>query len=128
MASQESNKDTQELNNSVKREPVDFSIFYLDMVECPLNPCHKLRRHRLPYHLSKCKKSFPNKIQCPYGHYYYLDKCDMANHLQICPHKPRAPQAEEFLTHVVEARNARNLNISYNYDVNNFQINEPYWD
>lgn len=129
MESQESNKDIQELNNrSVKRESLDLSIFYLDIVECPLNPCHKLRRHRLGFHLMKCKKSFPDKIECPYDHYYYLDKHDMANHLQICPHKPKAPQAKESRTQVIESWNARSLNLSYNYDVNNFQTLEPSWD
>lgn len=109
-------------------EIVDFSIYYLDMVQCPLNPNHRLRRHRLPYHLVKCKKSFPNKVQCPFGHYYYLEKHEMANHLLTCPHKPRFAQAEEMQPHKVQAQQTKNENIVYNYDVENYQIDEPYWD
>ncbi|KAF0749269.1 Uncharacterized protein FWK35_00017086 [Aphis craccivora] len=115
-------------NEQSNQEIIDFGIYYLDMVQCPLNPNHKLRRHRLPYHLLKCKKMFPNKIQCPYGHYYYLEKHEMANHLQTCPYKPRSVQAEEMQPYVVQAQRARNENIVYNYDVDNFEIDEPYWD
>lgn len=117
--------DPRELKNvTSKEELVDFGIYYLDIVECPLDPNHKLRRHRLPYHLIKCKKSFPDKIQCPYGHYYYLDKHEIANHLQVCSHKPKTTQIEEMQTHLVPTKN----NILYNYDVNKHEIEEPYWD
>lgn len=115
-------------NEQSNQEVNDFSIYYLDMVHCPLNPNHKLRRHRLPCHLLKCKKMFPDKIQCPYGHYYYLEKHEMANHLQTCPYKPRSVQAEEMQPYIVQAQRARNENIVYNYDVDNFEIDEPYWD
>lgn len=114
--------------NSTQQETKDFSIYYLDMVECPLNRSHKLRRHRLPYHLLKCKKNFPNKIKCPYGHYYYLEKHEMADHLQICTHKPMVVQADEMQPHMKKAENTRNKHITYNYDVDNFDIDEPYWD
>jgi len=109
-------------------EIVDFGIYYLDMVQCPLNPNHQLRRHRLPYHILKCRKNYPDKVQCPYGHYYYLEKQEMANHLQTCPHKPRTAQAEEMQPYKVQAQQARNENIKYNYDVDNYTIDEPYWD
>jgi len=109
-------------------EIVDFGIYYLDIVPCPLDPNHKLRRHRLPYHILKCRKNFPDKVQCPYGHYYYLEKQEMANHLQTCPHKPRTAQAEEMQPYNVQAQQARNENIKYNYDVDNYTIDEPYWD
>lgn len=65
-------------NEPSNLEIIDFGIDYMDMVQCPLNPNHKLRRHNLPYHLVKCKKMFPDKIRCPYGHYYYLEKHEMA--------------------------------------------------
>lgn len=112
--------------SSTKREIIDFSIYYLDIVECPLNPDHKLRRHRLPYHLIKCKKSFPNKVKCPYGHYYYLEKHEMASHLQTCLHKPKTSQAND--PHVLQAQHLRNTYIKRNYDVDNYEIDEPYWD
>lgn len=115
-------------NEQSNQEVNEFGIYYLDMVQCPLNPHHKLRRHKLPYHLLKCKKMYPDKIKCPYGHYYYLEKHEMANHLQTCPYKPRSVQAEEMQPYIVQAQRARNKNISYNYDVDNFEIGEPYWD
>lgn len=115
-------------NDPCKYELIDFSIYYLDIVQCPLDPNHKLRRHRLPYHLLKCKKKFPNKVQCPYGHYYYLEKHEMASHLQACSYKPRSVQAEEMQPYKVQAQRARNKNIVYNYDVDNYTIDEPYWD
>lgn len=114
--------------DSQKPEVIDFGIHYLDLVECPLNSNHKLRRHRLPYHLLKCKKDFPNKKQCPYGHYYYFDEHEMANHLQTCPHRPKVVQAEEMQPHILQAQHNRNKNLSHNYDVDNYNIDEPYWD
>jgi len=104
-----------------EEEHLDLNIYYLNMVQCPLNPAHKLRRHRLPTHLVKCKKNFPDKVKCPYGHYYYLDKDKMAKHLQTCSYKPREAQFRE-------TQHNRNANIVYNYDVENFEIDEPYWD
>lgn len=111
-----------------KTESIDFGIYYRDIVQCPLDPNHKLRRHRLPYHIIKCKENFPDKVQCPYGHYYYSNKKEMTDHLQICSHKPRMPQAEEMQPHMVEVQYSRQANINYNYDVNNYEIDEPYWD
>lgn len=113
---------------SSKQEAMDLSIYYLDMVMCPLNPTHQLRRHKLSQHLLKCRKSYPDKIQCPYGHFYYTDKDKMANHLQTCTFKPSISYTEEMQPHVQEARNAREKNIKYNYDVDNYTIDEPYWD
>lgn len=115
-------------NNSSKQELVDFGIYYLDIVVCPLDSNHKLRRHRLPYHLVKCKKNYPDKIQCPYGHYYYCDKHEMANHLLTCPHKPKMVLAEEIHPEIIQAQHARNDNLIHNYDVDNYEIDEPYWD
>jgi len=117
-----------EISYEQSSQEADFGTYYLDMVKCPLNPNHKLRRHRLPYHLLKCKKMFQDKIQCPYGHYYYSEKHEMANHLQTCSYKPRSVQAEEMQPYKVQDQQARNENIVYNYDVDNFEIDEPYWD
>jgi len=120
---------SQEFNSvSPKEEIVDFGIYYLDLVECPLDTNHKLRRHRLPYHLIKCKKNFPDKIRCPYGHYYYVDKQEMANHLLTCLHKPRVTRAEEMQPHMMQNRYVKNENVVHNYDIDNYTIDEPYWD
>lgn len=120
---------SQELNHDYsKQEIVDFGIYYLDMVMCPLDSNHKLRRHRLPYHLLKCKKNHPGKIQCPYGHYFYCDEHEMANHLQTCPHKPKMVLAEEMLPETIQTQHTRNDNLIHNYDVDNYKIDEPYWD
>lgn len=121
---------SQELNfNSSNRELVDFGVYYLDIVQCPLNPNHKMRRQKLPYHMLICEKNFPEKTQCPFGHYYYAHNHEMANHLKICPHKPRI-QAVEMQQHdIVQAQRERNKNILVNnYDDNNFKLDEPYWD
>jgi len=115
-------------SDTPKEEIMDFGIYYLDIVQCPLNPDHKLRRHRLPYHLLKCKKNFPDKVQCPYGHYCYIDKCEMANHLQTCSYKPKIIPADINQPLNMQAQYARNENIIHNYDVDNYQIDEPYWD
>lgn len=102
-------------------ERLDLGIYYLDMVECPLNPAHKLRRHRLPYHVAKCKKNFPNKVQCPYDHNYYVDKEKLAIHLQTCFYK------KDSQPNVIQ-QNKNDDITSYNYNVDNYEINEPYWD
>ncbi|XP_025192133.1 gametocyte-specific factor 1-like [Melanaphis sacchari] len=115
-------------NDPFNHRTIDFGIYYLDIVECPLDPNHKLRRHRLPYHILKCKKAFPDKIQCPYGHYYYSEKHEMANHLLVCPHKPMSVQADEMQPSMIQVQQAKNENIVRNYDVDKYEIDEPYWD
>ncbi|KAL4083421.1 hypothetical protein QTP88_028737 [Uroleucon formosanum] len=54
---------SQELSNAYPstRVNVDLSNYGFDMVQCPLNPEHKIQRHKLANHLSRCK----NYIQCP---------------------------------------------------------------
>lgn len=115
-------------SNFNKKEIVDFGIYYQDLVECPLNPEHKLRRHKLPYHVEKCRKNFPDKVACPFDNSYYLDECDMAKHLISCPHKPKSILSSMKQPDLLRAEHARNTNIIYNYDVNNHIIDEPYWD
>ncbi|XP_050539383.1 gametocyte-specific factor 1-like [Daktulosphaira vitifoliae] len=132
MQSQESTPDTSSslinTNLDSSRETVDLSIYYLDLIECPLDPVHKVRRHRLPNHLLKCRKNFPTKQKCPFGHFFYLEQNEMANHLQNCPYKPRIVQAEEMQPQNMENEYNREQNIKYNYDVNNFTTEEPMWD
>lgn len=121
--------DSSQESNSVSgnQEIVDLGNYYLDLVQCPLDPNHTLRRHRLPYHLFKCKKNFPNKVKCPYGHFYYADEHEMAHHLKICTHKPQV-LTEEIHANLLQSKQARNKNIKYNYDIENYKIDEPYWD
>ncbi|XP_050432678.1 gametocyte-specific factor 1 homolog [Adelges cooleyi] len=111
-----------------QQEVVDLDIHYLDMVECPLDPEHRLRRHRLSSHILKCRKNFPSKQRCPYGNYHYIEKQDMTKHLLVCPDKPQYIQAEAMQPHAIEATFKRTRNIQYNYDVDNHVPDEPYWD
>lgn len=115
-------------DSPIEEPHVDLGIYYLDVVQCPLNPNHNLRRHRLPYHLNKCKKNFPDKVACPYGHYFYSNKEEMTSHLKVCPHKPACAQAEDMQPHITEAQLARSKYIKHNYDINNYKTDEPYWD
>lgn len=113
--------------NSKQEEVVDFGIYYLDIVKCPLDPHHKLRRNRLPYHIAKCKKNFPDKECCPFNNTHYFDKCDMIKHLSTCPQKPKLILSS-MQSDLLQAERTRNENIVYNYDVNNHVTEEPYWD
>lgn len=110
---------TKEMDPS-HREVVDLSVYYLDMVQCPLNPTHQLRRHKLLHHLVKCRKSYPEKIQSHDG--------QITNNLQTCSSKPKISNAGEMPPKILEVQNAMKKNINYNYDIDNFTIEEPFWD
>lgn len=114
-------------NNTAKQDIVDLGIYYLDLLVCPLDFIHKVRRHRMPYHLLKCKKNFPDKILCPHGHFYYCDKHEMAKHVEICPFKPKMVQ-ESQIQGVTQVQQAGPNCLTHNYDVDNYKTDEPYWD
>lgn len=108
-------------NLSSKEDHVDLGKHYLDIVLCPFDSNHKLRRHRMPYHLLKCKKNFPDKIQCPHNHLFYCDKNEMAKHVETCPFNI-------LQTNETQTRQDRACSLTHNYDLDNYKINEPYWD
>ncbi|KAL0273987.1 UNVERIFIED_CONTAM: hypothetical protein PYX00_006533 [Menopon gallinae] len=60
-----------------------------DFVCCPFEKSHVIRRHRLPYHLQKCKKNHPDvKLDaCSYNFSHLISKTDLVEHLESCPSK-----------------------------------------
>uniref|UniRef100_A0A182S2M0 CHHC U11-48K-type domain-containing protein n=1 Tax=Anopheles funestus TaxID=62324 RepID=A0A182S2M0_ANOFN len=59
-----------------------------EMMICPYDKSHIIVRHRMPYHLVKCKKHH-DKAQmmesCPFNAMHVVLKTDMKEHIGKCP-------------------------------------------
>ncbi|KFB49114.1 AGAP008624-PA-like protein [Anopheles sinensis] len=58
-----------------------------EMLTCPYNPSHVIIRHRMPYHLVKCKKqhSLTQLVSCPYNAMHVMPQSQMGQHVLDCP-------------------------------------------
>lgn len=58
-----------------------------EYVTCPYNPQHRLVRHRMPYHIVKCKKNYfgPPLDVCPFNAMHMVPSTDIMEHMQNCP-------------------------------------------
>jgi len=57
-----------------------------DLVQCPYNKAHMIKRSRVQYHLIKCKKNHPNVTLaiCPYNASHHIPKEEEKAHLFDC--------------------------------------------
>ena len=62
-----------------------------ELISCPLNPIHKVKRSSMPYHLIRCKQQVgtQNIEECPYNssHIWLKGKKDAKKHAETCPDK-----------------------------------------
>uniref|UniRef100_A0A182V3Y0 CHHC U11-48K-type domain-containing protein n=1 Tax=Anopheles merus TaxID=30066 RepID=A0A182V3Y0_ANOME len=59
-----------------------------EMLICPYNESHVIVRHRMPYHLVKCKKHHDanQSLQtCPFNAMHVMPKENIRTHIQTCP-------------------------------------------
>lgn len=58
-----------------------------EIMTCPYNPQHRLIRHRMPYHIVKCKKNYtgPPLDVCPYNAMHIVAHSAIVEHMQNCP-------------------------------------------
>uniref|UniRef100_A0A182P4A1 CHHC U11-48K-type domain-containing protein n=1 Tax=Anopheles epiroticus TaxID=199890 RepID=A0A182P4A1_9DIPT len=59
-----------------------------EMLVCPYNESHVIVRHRMPYHLVKCKKNHQENgtLQaCPFNAMHVVRKVDIRQHIESCP-------------------------------------------
>lgn len=58
-----------------------------NLVTCPYNKFHQIRRCRIVYHLLKCEKNYPdiNLIVCPYNATHRIREAEEKSHLVNCP-------------------------------------------
>ncbi|GCB84391.1 hypothetical protein scyTo_0025169 [Scyliorhinus torazame] len=58
------------------------------LLTCPYNESHQIRRSRFPYHLVKCRKNHPkvaNDIRvCPFNARHQIRKAEYKHHLLHC--------------------------------------------
>jgi len=57
-----------------------------DLVTCPYNKFHQIRRARIQYHIQKCRKNFPEMdlAVCPYNATHHFPKSEERIHLLEC--------------------------------------------
>uniref|UniRef100_A0A8C6JFZ9 Uncharacterized protein n=1 Tax=Melopsittacus undulatus TaxID=13146 RepID=A0A8C6JFZ9_MELUD len=61
------------------------------LVQCPYNKHHRIRACRFPYHLVKCKKSYPEVAKqlatCPFNARHLIPQADLSDHIAKCSYK-----------------------------------------
>lgn len=57
-----------------------------DMAVCPFNGDHKLLRHRMPYHIVRCRRNYrgPALVACAFNAMHLMPAAQMADHLAEC--------------------------------------------
>jgi len=57
-----------------------------DLVTCPYNKFHQIRRSRIQYHILKCKKNYPDieLVVCPYNATHQFPEHEKRGHLLHC--------------------------------------------
>lgn len=57
-----------------------------ELIECPFDPVHLLRRKRMPYHIIKCSKNFnmKNFKICPFNYRHIVAKEEFESHMHHC--------------------------------------------
>ncbi|KAM9368827.1 gametocyte-specific factor 1 [Phaethornis superciliosus] len=58
------------------------------LIQCPYNKHHQIRACRFPYHVVKCKKSYPEVAKelatCPFNARHLVPRADLCDHLTKC--------------------------------------------
>ncbi|XP_068774903.1 gametocyte-specific factor 1-like isoform X8 [Struthio camelus] len=61
------------------------------LVQCPYNKHHRIRACRFPYHLVKCRKSYPQVAKelatCPFNARHLVPQADLRDHISNCRDK-----------------------------------------
>lgn len=57
-----------------------------DMAVCPFDSAHKLERHRMPYHVVRCRRNYrgPALVACAFNAMHLIPAEQMAVHLAEC--------------------------------------------
>jgi len=59
-----------------------------DLVTCPYNPAHSIKKSRIQIHLVKCRRSHPDVLKiCSFNATHHIPKEEMKRHLEHCPER-----------------------------------------
>lgn len=60
-----------------------------DLVTCPYNPCHKMKRCRLQIHITKCQQRNEDEAKrvCPFNAQHHISAPEYNHHLKTCPNR-----------------------------------------
>ncbi|KAM9656226.1 gametocyte-specific factor 1-like isoform 4-T4 [Morphnus guianensis] len=70
----------------------DFDVLDPErLIQCPYNKHHRIRACRFPYHLVKCRKSYPEVAKelatCPFNARHLVPQADLSDHIMKCDDK-----------------------------------------
>uniref|UniRef100_A0A8B9M2N3 Gametocyte specific factor 1 n=3 Tax=Accipitrinae TaxID=8955 RepID=A0A8B9M2N3_9AVES len=70
----------------------DFDVLDPErLIQCPYNKHHRIRACRFPYHLVKCRKSYPEVAKelatCPFNARHLVPQADLSDHIMKCNDK-----------------------------------------
>ncbi|XP_077990826.1 uncharacterized protein LOC144445137 isoform X2 [Glandiceps talaboti] len=65
-----------------------------EVLPCPYDISHRIRRKRFPHHIMKCKRNFPLVVldTCPFNARHLVPKHELRHHMSICPGKTALEQ------------------------------------
>uniref|UniRef100_A0A2M4AXJ9 CHHC U11-48K-type domain-containing protein n=1 Tax=Anopheles triannulatus TaxID=58253 RepID=A0A2M4AXJ9_9DIPT len=58
-----------------------------ELVQCPFDPSHAVKRIRFPIHITKCRQNHPHVdlVPCPYNAMHWIPQRQLADHMGNCP-------------------------------------------
>ncbi|NXY89861.1 GTSF1 factor, partial [Alcedo cyanopectus] len=66
------------------------------LLQCPYNKHHHIRACRFPYHLVKCKRSYPQLAKklatCPFNAKHLVLQAELSDHIMKCNNKQLTKQ------------------------------------
>ncbi|XP_068774897.1 gametocyte-specific factor 1 isoform X1 [Struthio camelus] len=79
----------------------DFDVLDPErLVQCPYNKHHRIRACRFPYHLVKCRKSYPQVAKelatCPFNARHLVPQADLRDHISNC--RDKRPVEEDIVS------------------------------
>ena len=89
-----------------------------DLIPCPFNPIHKVKKCRLITHKKKCPDRNKNGfLECPYNTNHIINIGNIEKHKQICPNQVIInPNLEKEM--IAYIKNRKNNNKKYNPLIN----------
>lgn len=97
-------------------------------VICPYNSSHLIAQSRLPKHIVKCEKNYPehHKIMCPYNATHRFFKHVLPEHIIICPTRNvlesemyPEPRKRGNISFALNSEISSTIDCTENWDINN---------
>ncbi|XP_067126344.1 gametocyte-specific factor 1 homolog [Centruroides vittatus] len=105
-----------------------------ELVSCPYDPVHKVKKSRLQLHIAKCQKrnAEEEKRICPFNALHHISPAEYTHHLRICPSREIADRQlikySEEQKKITNEDSDREFNTTENWDQDIDPLPRPGYD